>query len=110
MQSNSAVAASYGLKMVGYEGGQSLVGFNGAENNTTLTTLFGNVNRSAGMGTLYNQYLQSWVNSGGDMFVHYSDMGAYAKYGNFGALEYQNQDPTTSPKYSALMGFASQYQ
>jgi hypothetical protein len=110
MQSNSAVAASYGLKLVAYEGGQSLVGYNGAENNTALTALFGAVNRDAGMGPLYNQYLQNWVSSGGDMFVHYSDMGAYAKFGNFGALEYQDQDPTTSPKYQALTTFASQHQ
>jgi hypothetical protein len=53
--------------------------------------------------------MQNWVNSGGDMFVHYSDMGAYAQYGSFGALEFQDQDPATSPKYTALMTFASQY-
>ena len=110
MQSNALVAASYGLKLVAYEGGQSLVGYNGAENNTVLTALFGAVNRDAGMTPLYNQYFQNWVSSGGDMFVHYSDMGAYAKFGNFGALEYQDQDPTTSPKYQALTTFASQYQ
>ena len=109
MQSNAAVAASYGLKMVGYEGGQSLVGYNGAESNTALTALFVAANRSPQMGPLYAQYLQNWVNSGGDMFVHYSDMGAYAMYGSFGALEYQDQDPSTSPKYTALMTFASQH-
>ncbi len=110
MQSNSVVAASYGLKMVAYEGGQSLVGYNGAENNDTMTALFGSVNRGAGMGPLYAQYLQNWVSAGGDMFLHYSDMGGYAKYGNFGTLEYQDQDPSTSPKYTALMNFASQLQ
>lgn len=110
MQSNAAVASSYGLKMVGYEGGQSLVGYNGAENDTAMTTLFGNVNRDSGMAPLYTQYLQNWVNSGGDVFVHYSDMGGYAKYGNFGTLEYQDQDTGSSPKYTALMAFSSQYQ
>jgi hypothetical protein len=109
MQSNASVASSYGLKMVAYEGGQSLVGYNGAENNAAMTTLFGNVNRGPGMGPLYAQYFQNWVGVGGDVFVHYSDMGAYAKYGNFGALEYQDQDPSTSPKYTALMTFASQH-
>jgi hypothetical protein len=47
--------------------------------------------------------------AGGDLFVHYSDMGAYAKYGNFGAMEYQDQDPNTSPKYQALSAFHAQY-
>ncbi len=109
MQSNASVASSYGLKMVAYEGGQSLVGYNGAENNTALTTLFANVNRGSGMSPLYAQYLLNWVAAGGDMFVHYSDIGAYAKYGSFGAMEYQDQDPTTSPKYQSLMTFAAQY-
>ncbi len=106
MQSNAAVASSYGLKLVAYEGGQSLVGFNGAENNTAMTALFGAVNRDAGMGPIYAQYLQNWINAGGDLFVHYSDIGAYAKYGNFGVLEYQDQDPSTSPKYQALATFS----
>jgi hypothetical protein len=110
MQSNSSVAAGYGLKLVAYEGGQSLVGINGAENNTLLTTLFGEVNRDPGMSSLYSQYFQNWVSSGGDVFVHYSEMGAYAKYGNFGVLEYQDQDPVSSPKYQALMNFAIQHQ
>jgi len=110
MQSNAAVAASYGLKMVAYEGGQSLVGYNGSENNDAMTQLFGAVNRDSGMAPLYEQYLQNWVNSGGDMFLHYSDTSAYTKYGNFGALEYQDQDPATSPKYQALMNFVSQHQ
>jgi hypothetical protein len=109
MQSNAAVAASYGLKMVGYEGGQSLVGFNGAENNTAMTALFKSVNRGAGMGPLYAQYLQNWVAAGGDMFVHYSDLSAYTKSGNFGSFEYQDQDLSTSPKYTELMIFANQH-
>jgi hypothetical protein len=49
MQSNAAVANSYGLRMVAYEGGQSLVGYGGAEKNAALTKLFANVNRGSGM-------------------------------------------------------------
>ena len=109
MQSNALVANGFGLKLVAYEGGQSLVGYNGAENNTTLTTLFANTNRGTGMGPLYTQYLQNWVSAGGDMFVHYSDMGAYGQFGDFGALEYQDESPSSSPKYQALMNFAAQY-
>ena len=109
MRSNALVAQQYGLKMIGYEGGQSLVGFNGAENDATMAALFKAVNRDGGMNSLYTQYLNNWVEAGGDLFVHYSDMGAYAKYGNFGALEYQDQDPNTSPKYQALITFAAQH-
>jgi hypothetical protein len=109
MQSNAFVAAHYGLKMVAYEGGQSLVGYTGAENNTAMTALFKAVNRGSGMHTLYVQYLQNWIGSGGDMFVHYGDVGGYTKWGSFGSLEYQDQDLSTSPKYAALTGFAGQY-
>lgn len=109
MQSNAAVAGSYGLKMVAYEGGQSLVGYNGSQNNVAMTTLFEESNRSSGMGSLYGQYLQNWVTIGGDLFVHYTDMGAYSNTGCFGALEYQDQDPSLSPKYTSLMSFAGQY-
>ena len=85
------------------------MGYNGAENDTAMTALFVASNRGDRMGALYAQYLQNWVSAGGDMFVHYSDMGAYAKYGSFGALEFQDQDPTTSPKYTTLMNFAGQH-
>jgi hypothetical protein len=109
MQSNSAVASKYGLRMIAYEGGQSLVGYNGAENNTTLTSLFETANRSPRMTALYAQYLANWVAAGGDGFIHYSNVTAYTKYGSWGALEYEDQDPATAPKYQALMTFASQH-
>src|SRR6202012_1292575 len=92
MQSNFAVAQKYNLKMVGYEGGQSLVGFNGAENDATMTSLFVQANRSPRMEAVYTQYLQNWAASGGDVMVHFNDVGAYTKYGSWAALEYQDQD------------------
>ena len=109
MQSNAAVAQKYGLKMVAYEGGQSLVGYGGAENNSALTAVFKAANRSTRMTSLYAQYLQNWVTTGGDVFVHYSDVSAESKYGSFGALEFQDQDPGTAPKYQALTTFAGQH-
>ncbi|HVW87296.1 MAG TPA: hypothetical protein VHB50_21565 [Bryobacteraceae bacterium] len=109
MISSSSVASKYGLKMIGYEGGQSLVGYNGAENNIALTALFKAVNQGSRMASLYAQYFANWVAAGGDLFVHYSDMGAYARLGNFGTLEYQDQDPSTSPKYQAMTAFAAQH-
>jgi hypothetical protein len=107
MQSNAAVAQKYGLPMVAYEGGQSLVGYSGAENNTAMTAVFKAANRSSRMTALYAQYLQNWVSAGGDMFVHFTDVTAYSKYGSWGSLEYQDQDPNTAPKYQALMTFAT---
>jgi len=108
MHSNSAVAANYGVKLVAYEGGQHLVGINGAENNNGLTTLFKAANRDSRMRQLYDLYLQNWKFAGGDLFLHYSDVGAYTKWGNWGALETQDEDFTTAPKYQALIDFANQ--
>jgi hypothetical protein len=109
MQSNAAVARKYGLTMVGYEGGQSLVGYNGAENNAAMTAVFKAANRSTRMTSLYTQYLTNWADSGGGVFVHFTDVGAYTKYGDWGALEFWNQDPNAAPKYQALLTFAAQH-
>ena len=110
MQSNAAVAAKYGLKLFAYEGGQHLVGIMGAENNTALTAVFKAANRSPRMRTLYAEYLQNWKSVGGDLFVHYSDVCAYSKWGNWGALAVQDQTPSSAPKYQALSDFAAQSQ
>ena len=109
MQSTGAVAQKYGLKMVGYEGGQSLVGYSGTENDSLMTALFKGANRSTRMTALYRQYMANWVAAGGDMFAQYSDVTSYTKYGNWGSMEYQDQDPGTAPKYQALMTFAAEH-
>jgi hypothetical protein len=49
------------------------------------------------------------VAAGGDVFVHYTDVSPFTKYGDWGALEYQDQDPDTAPKYQALMDFAASH-
>jgi len=108
MQDNAAVAGKYGLSLIAYEGGQSLVGVAGAENNSALTALFKAANRHPRMRMLYSEYLQNWKSAGGDLFLHYSDVCAYTKYGNWGATETQDQDPATAPKYQALSDFAVQ--
>ena len=105
-----AVAQQYGLNLVAYEGGQSLIGILDAQNNAALNSLFKSVNRNARMQNLYQTFLQNWVNDGGDLFMHYADIGSYTKYGSFGTYEYQDQDLTTSPKYQALAAFAAQTQ
>jgi hypothetical protein len=110
MTSSRAVAQQYGLNLVAYEGGQSLQGTGTAQNNTDLNALFKAVNRDSRMQSLYQAFLQNWMTIGGDLFVHYADVGSYTKYGYFGSMEYQDQDLTTAPKYQALTAFAAQTQ
>ena len=110
MTSNAAVAQQYGLRLLAYEGGQSLIGVGNAQNNQPLISLFKAANRDPRIADLYTEYLQNWKASGGDLFMYYSDVTAYTQYGNFGALEYQDQDPSTAPKYQALANFAAENQ
>ena len=105
--SNAAVAQQYGLRLLAYEGGQSLIGVGSAQNNQQLISLFKSANRNSRIHDLYAEFLQNWKQSGGDLFMHYADVTPYTQYGNFGSLEYQDQDPSTAPKFRALSEFAA---
>lgn len=99
---NAAMARQRGLLLLGYEGGQHLVGFGGTENNTAITNLFIATNRRTEMFWLYIGYLEGWKNAGGDLLLPYYSTGRPGRYGSWGALEYADQDPLTAPKYLAL--------
>jgi len=106
---NAAVAKKYGVLLVAYEGGQSLVGLGNSQNDAAMTSLFIEANRSPRMYDLYTQYLTNWVSAGGDVFVHFTDVTGATRYGSWGALEYQDQPPAEAPKHRALKHFATQY-
>lgn len=103
--SQAEAAKQRGVQLVAYEGGQHLVGVNGAENDATLNALLDAVNRSPRMKTFYESYLQSWRDKGGDLFVHYIDCGSYSKWGRWGALEFEGQPRADAPKFDALQTF-----
>jgi hypothetical protein len=95
------VANSYGLLLLAYEGGQTLVN----PNDSTLTTLYAAANRDPRMGAAYAAYLQGWKNAGGQLFNVFADIGSYSKWGFWGVLE--NVLATNSPKYDAIVNFIS---
>ncbi|MBD3883593.1 cellulose-binding protein [Phormidium tenue FACHB-886] len=103
---HAKVAKDKGLRLVAYEGGQHVVGWQGVENNEKLTNLFIEVNRHPKMREIYTQLLNDWQKSGGTLFMHFSDISEPSKWGSWGALEYVNQE--SSPKYDALMEFIEQ--
>jgi hypothetical protein len=103
MADQATAAAARDLELVSYEGGQHLVGVGGVENNDTITALFNSANRDARMGTAYTSYLNSWRTQGGHLFMHFSSAGDYSKFGNWGAVEYLDEQNT--PKQQALMDF-----
>ena len=97
------LADKEGLELLAYEGGQHLVGINGVENNQAITDLLIDANRDPKMGQIYQDYLDEWFNRGGDLFVHFTDIGTPSKWGSWGALESVYQD--NSPKYDAITDF-----
>jgi hypothetical protein len=105
ISAHAALARSQGVALLAYEGGQHLVGVGSPANSNAINTLFDAANRDARMGTLYNDYLSDWSIRGGGLFMHFSDVGSYSRFGRWGALEMSSQ--TSSPKHDALMARAA---
>ena len=61
------------------------------------------------MGQIYRDYLAAWKAEGLGVFMHFIDVYTPQKWGNWGALERQDQDPATAPKYRALVDVAAQW-
>jgi hypothetical protein len=97
------VTQQKGLALVVYEGGQSIAGSGGVENDDEMTKFFIELNRRPEMYELYTQMLNDWKSSGGTLFNHFVDIGLPNKWGSWGALEYLSQNG--SPKYNALIEF-----
>ena len=99
MVTTKAVAASYGLPMWAYEGGQHLVPPMG-DTDTTFLSLITNANRDPRMQAAYQQDIADWKAAGGQTFVYYSHVGMPTKYGIWGAkLTLTDSD---SPKWKAI--------
>jgi hypothetical protein len=104
IEQNRAVATSFALQLVSYEGGQHLVGVGAASARAPITKLFTSSNRDPRMGDTYFSYLNGWRERGGGLFMHFTDISSYSVFGSWGALE--GVGDTQSPKYNALLKFA----
>ena len=94
-----------GLKLLAYEGGQHLVGVEGAENNEKLMKLFHAANRDPRMKDLYLQDLRGWEEAGGGLYCVFGSMTRLSKWGSWGVLEFSDQDEKTAPKLQAIREF-----
>ncbi len=99
------IANSRGLSLIAYEGGQHLVGYSGAENNTALEAALVAANRSPRMQKMYLEYYNRWKEIGGELFAVFSSMGEPSKWGSWGLLENYEEDYWAAPKYAATMQF-----
>ncbi len=106
MQTHRAAARNHGLQLVAYEAGQHLVGADGAENNGALMRLFHAANADPRMGRAYEKYFAAWTSAGGDLINHFDSVRRWNKYGSWGLLQYADDNPATSPKFSAAIRWA----
>jgi len=104
MGNGEKTAKRYGVALIAYEGGQHLVGMQGAENDEQLTRLFLQVNRSSQMGTLYDRYLDEWrrVSSDG-LFCLWLSTEIWSKWGSWGLAEYYDEDEENFPKLKSVL-------
>ena len=71
-----------------------------------LTDLFLAVNRHSGMGAVYKQYIDAFIQNDviakSRPFMSFSSTGLFTKYGSWGIKEFTHQLIEQTPKYAAL--------
>ena len=109
---NVAIAKKYNLTLVCYEGGQNLAtendgnGKNDSAHNLTQLTILANGHPR--MRSIYKEMFYHFSTiSPGSLFNHYSQIGGWSKYGNWGLTQWQDDQigvPTaeSAPKYAAV--------
>lgn len=93
------------LSLVGYEGGQHFVGYDDAQDDERILSLFRDATRDPRMEGLYAEYLESWRALGGGVLLHHVDCAAGGPHGFWGASEYLGQPLEEAPKRRALLVF-----
>lgn len=100
------IADEHGMKLVAYESGQHFVGVGAALDNERLTKLFIKANKDKRMGVFYRKNLDYWKDAGGDLNCTYSSVNAWSKWGSWGLLQNNSEDPKKSPKFTAVIDWA----
>lgn len=97
-------ANEHNMKIVAYEGGQHITA-NGGElqNDTDLINFHIAINNHPRMYNVYNELFNAWKDGGGELHMHFVDIGPHNKYGSWGALKSYTQ--TSSPRWNAIQNF-----
>lgn len=104
--SQKAIADSFGVRLITYEGGQHLAAGGEWQENSAVTQLFTTANRDPRMRQLYRDYHRGWYEDIGDLFVSYSLTGPlYNKYGSWAMIEKYTRPFSEAPKYMGLLDF-----
>jgi hypothetical protein len=103
-------ARRYGVDLLAYEGGQGLQVIAADPElrkryGPRISALFAAANREPGMARVYRELFDAWSDVGGGLFMTFGDVAAPGAFGDWGLLEYQNQDPATAVKYKAVTDY-----
>lgn len=107
MSAFATLSGSNGLELLAYEGGE---GFVSQFYDPQFTTLFTAASGDSRMGTVYTSLFNSWKSNNGHLFMHFNDIYAGDKFGQWG-LDTTVCDPNcaspapSTPKYNALLAF-----
>ncbi|WP_020560129.1 sugar-binding protein [Thiofilum flexile] len=105
IQEQTKLTREFGVDLIAYEGGQSLVDWVTRDAGEGPNPLFFAANRDPRMGELYTKMLNGWKDAGGGLFVLFSSPRTCQWYGCWGLKEHIRQDPDTAPKYHAVKEF-----
>ncbi len=94
------------IPLLAYEGGQHYTVHGNSA--APYYQAFKDVQEADGMYDAYTANMEAFDQAGGSLFMAYNYIRKQDQYGSWGHLQYQNQDPNTSPKYRALLDFNSE--
>lgn len=95
-------ADAAGLELVMYEGGTHVVGVGNWQGNAALTDFFSHLNYTAGMGAIYQELLETWVEAGGTLFNAYTAVDRATQHGSWGHLRHLDDE---NPRMNAVQEF-----
>lgn len=104
IKEHKVIADKYGLQLVAYEGGSDLTQFPPPPVENEVTQLLLDLARDPRMEPLYTKYYDVWRNNGGTLFMHFSSVGRYNRWGSCPLKEYQGQK--NAPKYEATVNYS----
>ena len=102
---HAALAKSYGVSLIAYEGGQHLVDWKNRDITKAPTKYYIAANRDWRMAKAYKDFLDGWKRAGGQTFVNFSAPRTYQWFGSWGTREFLTQSDRKAPKHRALMSF-----
>lgn len=92
----------YGLRIIGYEGGQHLYATSG---DSAESDRFAEVNRDAGIYQFVQDYMTAWHEESNDLLCWYKTTSGYTQYGYWGLREDDTQGRDDAYKMDAYLDY-----